>query len=72
MAKTCDICNKGYVKANLVPTGIGKRVTRRTTKWQKPNLRSKRLEIGDQKVRIMICAGCLKRLSFDKQAQTTA
>lgn len=67
MSKVCDICNKTYMKGNLVPTGIGDRVTRRTTKRQQPNLRNKRIDVNGQKVKVKICASCLKRLKFDQR-----
>jgi ribosomal protein L28 len=65
MSKICDICQKGYNKANLVPRGIGRRVTKRTTHHQMANLRNRRLLIGGTKIRATICASCLKRLKKD-------
>ncbi len=67
MSKVCDVCNKSYMKSNLVPTGIGGRVTRRTTKKQMPNLRNKKIDINGQKVKIKICASCLKRIKFEEK-----
>lgn len=72
MARICEVCNKGYHKANLVPTGIGGRVTRRTIKRQQPNLRNKRLEINGKKVRVTLCASCLKRYKYNQKAQQTS
>jgi ribosomal protein L28 len=65
MSKTCDICQKSYNRGNLVPRGIGHRVTRRTTHHQMPNLLNRRLLIGGTKIRATICAACLKRLKKD-------
>lgn len=65
MSKLCEICGKGYLKGNLVPRGIGRRVTRRTIMKQQPNLRVKRLDMGGTKVKIQMCASCLKRLKKD-------
>lgn len=62
MAFTCDFCGKGYMKGNLVPRGIGRRVTRRTLSRQKPNLRNKRIEINGVQKRVRICTGCLSKL----------
>lgn len=67
MSKICDICEKGYQRANLVPRLIGRRVSRRTTKKQEPNLRNKKMDIGGQTVALKICASCLKRLKFEKR-----
>ena len=66
MAKSCELCGKTYQKANLVPRGIGNRVTRRTITRKKPNLQTKRLDIGGKRVKITLCASCLKRLKKDK------
>lgn len=65
MAKVCEVCGKDYNKANLVPRGIGRRVTRRTTTRQHPNLRNKKLQINGQNVKVRLCASCLKRLKFE-------
>lgn len=65
MSKICQICGKGYLKGNLVPRGIGKRVTRRTITKQQPNLRTRKLDFGGNKVTIQMCASCLKRLKKD-------
>ena len=62
MSKICQICQKTYKKGNAVPRGIGKRVTRRTIRRQMPNLRNKRVEIDGRKVRVTLCASCLKKL----------
>lgn len=75
MAKICDICEKGYLKANQVPRGIGRRVTRRTTIKQNPNLRTKKFNIDGTAVTLKICASCLKRIkmeSADKELSEAA
>jgi large subunit ribosomal protein L28 len=61
MAKICQICGKGYIKGNQVPRGIGRRVTRRTTIRQQPNLRSKRVIVDGTPMTIKMCTSCLKR-----------
>jgi len=61
----CDFCGKTYQQGNLVPRGVGNRVTRRTTNKRKANLRNKRLQIDGRTVRVTICASCLKRLKKD-------
>lgn len=65
MSRICDICKKGYLKGNLVPRGIGNRVTRRTIRRQQPNLRTKSVVIDGSKVKLKLCASCLKRLKKD-------
>jgi ribosomal protein L28 len=65
MAKVCDICEKGYLKANQVPRGVGRRVTRRTTIKQNPNLRTKKFIIDGTAVTLRICASCLKRIKME-------
>ncbi len=67
MAKICDVCQKGYQKGNLVPRGIGRRVTNRSIIMRQPNLRSKRFEINGTPIKLMICSSCLKRLKFDEK-----
>ncbi len=65
MSRICEICGKGYIKANQVPRGIGNRVTRRTSINKQANLRSKKLDIGGTKIKVTLCASCLKRLKRD-------
>ncbi len=65
MSRICDICEKGYLKGNLVPRGIGNRVTNRAIKKQKPNLRRKKITIQGTTVTANICASCLKRLKME-------
>ncbi len=69
MARICDICEKGYHRAHLVPRGIGRRVTKRTLRKQHPNLRTVKMAIeeGGNKVKLKICSGCLKRMKKDKR-----
>ena len=67
MSKICDICGKSSLKGNLVPRGIGKRVTRRTIRRQEPNFRSKKLTINGTPMKVKICASCLKRLKKDER-----
>jgi ribosomal protein L28 len=72
MAKICDICGKGYLKANKVPRGIGNRVTNRSITRKGPNLRSKRLNVGGTNVKVKICSSCLKRLKFEQKQMEKA
>lgn len=67
MARTCDVCQKGYKKSNSVPRGIGRRVTNRAIRRQQPNLRAKKLEVNGKTVRLNMCASCLKRIKFDQK-----
>lgn len=72
MARVCEVCGKDYHKANLVPRLIGRRVSNRHIKKQQPNLRNKKIEVNGQKVKVKLCASCLKRLKFEaKKAAVT-
>ena len=62
MSRVCELCEKGYIKGNLVPRGVGRRVTHRTLHRQQPNLRVKRFVINGTPVKMKICASCLKRI----------
>ena len=75
MSKVCDICGKGYMKGNLVPRGVGRRVTRRTITRKYANLRIKKFDIGGSSVKVRLCSSCLKRIKYEKrlkEAQTEA
>ncbi|OGC70431.1 hypothetical protein A2415_01270 [candidate division WWE3 bacterium RIFOXYC1_FULL_39_7] len=73
MAKVCDICLKTYQRGNMVPRGIGRRVTKRTTVRRHPNLRYKKFNINGMPVRLWLCASCLKRTKFEqKKAEVAA
>lgn len=67
MSRQCEICGKTYQKGNLVPRGIGNRVTRRTTSRNNVNLRVKRFLIDGRKVKVRLCSSCLKRLKKDER-----
>jgi len=56
-----------YQKGNLVPRGIGNRVTRRTTTRNSANLRVKRFLINGSKVKFILCSSCLKRIKKDER-----
>ena len=72
MARVCDICEKGYLKGNLVPRGIGRRVTNRAIMKQRPNLRRKKVSIDGTSMTLSICSSCLKRMKFDKKKAAEA
>lgn len=73
MARICDLCGKGHLKANLVARGIGNRVTQRTLRTQKPNLRTVRMQInGRNKATMRICTSCLKRIKNDVKLTQSA
>jgi len=67
MSKECQICGKTYQKGNLVPRGIGNRVTGRTIHRNSINLRVKRFLINGTKVKVRLCASCLKRIKKDER-----
>jgi ribosomal protein L28 len=66
MSKQCQICGKTYQKGNLVPRGIGNRVTRRTISRNSANLRTKRFTIDGRTVKLLLCSSCLKRIKKDQ------
>lgn len=72
MARVCEICEKQYHKGNLVPRLIGRRVSNRSIRRQQPNLRNKKIEINGQKVRVKLCASCLKRIKFEQKSAATS
>ena len=73
MSKICQVCGKQAQKGNLVPRGVGKRVTRRTIAQRQPNLRVKRFSVDGNTVKMLLCASCLKRIKYDaKQAEVAA
>lgn len=67
MARVCDVCQKSYLKGNLVPRGVGRRVTNRAIKRQQPNLRRKKVTIDGQSMTLNICSSCLKRMKFEQK-----
>ncbi len=72
MSRVCDLCKKGYLKGNLVPRGIGRRVTRRTIRRQKVNLRTVRMapKKGDNKITMKLCTSCYKRIRKNQKEET--
>ncbi|MBI2414235.1 50S ribosomal protein L28 [candidate division WWE3 bacterium] len=70
MSRICELCSKTYQRGNLVPRGIGRRVTRRTLTRQQPNIRTVRFDVEDgNKITLKICTSCLKRLRKDEREQ---
>jgi ribosomal protein L28 len=67
MSKICDVCGKTFQKGNLVPRGVGRRVTRRTITQKQPNLRIKRFIIDGNTVKVRLCASCLKRIKYEEK-----
>ena len=53
------------MKANIVPRGVGNRVTKRSTKVRMANLRVKRFVVNGAKVKLVLCSSCLKRIKKD-------
>ena len=70
--RVCEVCGKSYLKGNLVPTGIGGRVTNRAIKRQQPNIRKKKLNVNGQNVTVHLCSSCLKRMKFNKKLAAKA
>ena len=72
MSRMCDICEKTYQRGNLVPRGVGRRVTRRTLTRQQPNLRSKKIDLNGSTIKVKLCASCLKRLKLETAKKVSA
>ncbi|MGM0472188.1 MAG: 50S ribosomal protein L28 [Bacillota bacterium] len=68
MAKQCEICGKGSNKANAVTRrgkakkegGVGRNVTQRAQRRQKPNLQKVKAIVDGSPQRINVCTKCLK------------
>lgn len=54
MARVCELCDKGYLKGNLVCFSNKKSIKR-----SYPNLRSVKLSISGKSARLKVCASCL-------------
>ena len=65
MSRICEVCGKSYLRGNKVPRGVGRRVVRRTTIRQMPNLRVKRFNLNGTNVKVVLCSSCLKRMKFE-------
>lgn len=55
----CAICGKSTTTGMRVATGRS-HVTRRTLRAVKPNLRSVKVNIDGENIRLKICASCLR------------
>lgn len=68
MGKHCEICGKGSNKVNSVNRrgkakkkgGVGRNVTGRSKRKQKPNLQKVKAVVDGSKKRINVCTSCLK------------
>ncbi|AGB41150.1 ribosomal protein L28 [Halobacteroides halobius DSM 5150] len=68
MAKCCEICGKGSNRGNQVPRrgkakkkgGVGRNVTNRSKKVQKPNLQKVKAIVDGSPKRVRVCTSCLK------------
>ena len=72
MSRICMLCGKTYQKGNLVARGIGNRVSKRTKTHCKANLRVKHFLIDGQRVKVLLCASCLKRIVKDAKDEQIA
>jgi large subunit ribosomal protein L28 len=74
MAKSCEICGKGSNKVNSVNRrgkakskgGVGRNVTGRSKRTQKPNLQKVKANVDGSKKRIHVCTSCLKAGKVDR------
>lgn len=68
MARVCEICGKGSVKASRITRrgkakkegGIGKHITKVAGRRQKPNLKKVKAIIDGSPKTIKVCTQCLK------------
>ncbi len=68
MARVCDICGKGGIKARSIVRrgkakrkgGVGRKVTGITLRTQKPNLKQVKALVDGSPKRIKVCTNCLK------------
>ncbi|MTI61044.1 50S ribosomal protein L28 [Iocasia frigidifontis] len=68
MARVCEICGKGSVKANNITRrgkakkegGVGRHITKVSGRRQKPNLKKVKAIIDGSPKRIKVCTQCLK------------
>lgn len=70
MAYRCEVCGKSKQFGHNVSFS-----QRKTKRVFKPNLQTKRFQVGTNKVTVKVCAQCLRRLKkeqADKAAATTA
>jgi ribosomal protein L28 len=58
MKSRCEICTKSRLRGKWVPRLIGRRIPRRTTRFQKPNIQKITLE-GETHI---VCTQCLKTI----------
>lgn len=68
MARVCEICGKGKVKANRITRrgkakkegGIGRNITNIASRTQKPNLKKVKAIVDGSPKRIKVCTRCIK------------
>ncbi len=74
MARVCEICGKGGNTANRVRRrgkakkkgGIGRHVTNRSRRTQKPNLKKIKALVDGSPKRIKVCTKCIKSNKVEK------
>jgi len=65
MAYACDICGKGKQFGHNVPFS-----QKKTNKVWKPNLQTKHLTLGSDRVQVKICTQCLRTMEKYRRAET--
>ena len=74
MARFCEICGKGSNNANSITRrgkakkkgGVGRNVTGKSKRTQKPNLQKVKAKIDGTPKRIKVCTSCLKAGKVDR------
>ncbi len=68
MAKVCEICGKGSIKANRITRrgkakkegGVGRHITKVAARRQKPNLKKIKAIVDGSPTTVKVCTQCIK------------
>ncbi len=68
MAKVCEICGKGSVRANRITRrgkakkegGVGRHITKVAARRQKPNLKKVKAIVNGSPTTVKVCTQCIK------------
>ncbi len=68
MSRVCEICGKGSNNANTITRrgkakkegGVGKNITGKSGRSQRPNLKKVKAMVDGKKKRIKVCTQCIK------------
>jgi large subunit ribosomal protein L28 len=68
MARVCEICGKGSVRANRITRrgkakkegGVGRHITKVAARRQKPNLKKVKAIVDGSPTTVKVCTQCIK------------